>query len=310
MCSPESGAVAEILKRPLSILLGVLLLQCAATMSAVAADKPVGTFNGVQLSAAEAQSALQGLAPQARTKITSSQDNLKRFVRLELLRKKLVADALAKGVDRKPEVAAAIARARDNILVQSYLDSLAQPASSYPSEEEIKHFYYANEGQFLVPKRVHVAHIFLWSPDDATAAESDAVKKKAEHLVEQIKSGKDFAELAKANSDEKAVAARGGDEGWVFENQLLPEIQAAIDALANDGVSAPVRTHGGWHILKLLGVQAPVMQPLSAVRQFAIARLRQSKARENAAIYENGLLKDTPPQIDADALSALQTSAH
>jgi len=71
-------------------------------------------------------------------------------------------------------------------------------------------------------------------------------------LKNRIKEGDKFTSLARSNSDDKGSALKGGDLGWVGEGDLVPAFEAAMKQLAINGVSDPVQTEFGWHIIQVL----------------------------------------------------------
>lgn len=72
----------------------------------------------------------------------------------------------------------------------------------------------------------------------------------AKDLYNQIVAGGDFAALATANSTDPGSAAEGGSLGWSPTSAYVPEFAAAADALEVGGVSEPVKSDYGWHIIR------------------------------------------------------------
>jgi peptidyl-prolyl cis-trans isomerase SurA len=93
-----------------------------------------------------------------------------------------------------------------------------------------------------------LAEIFL-SVDDPN--DTETVRDSADRLIEQLKKGVDFAEIARQFS-QSATASNGGVLGWVTPGDLPPEIANALQSLQPDSIAGPVRSEGGFHILKLL----------------------------------------------------------
>lgn len=93
-----------------------------------------------------------------------------------------------------------------------------------------------------------VAEIFL--PFDAGVEEA-RVADLAQRIVEQIAGGARFPDLAR-NFSQGASAAVGGDLGWVRKGQLPTELDAALDQLAPQQLSVPIRTQSGYHILAMI----------------------------------------------------------
>lgn len=93
-----------------------------------------------------------------------------------------------------------------------------------------------------------VAEIFLAVSESSPDADAQQL---ANRLVQEINSGKaEFFKVAQQFSS-AAGAEQGGDLGWVREGQLEPELDAALTGMQKDGVSNPVRTSDGYHILFL-----------------------------------------------------------
>lgn len=80
-------------------------------------------------------------------------------------------------------------------------------------------------------------------------------KAKAEDLLNQVKNGASFEELAKANSEDSS-ASNGGDLGFIEKGQTVPEFEQAAFALEQGQVSGIVKTQYGFHIIKVTEKQA------------------------------------------------------
>jgi len=112
-------------------------------------------------------------------------------------------------------------------------------------------------------------------------SEEDAQRRLAS-LRERIVAGADFAELARLNSED-GTAARGGDLGWVYPGDTVPEFERAMNALAPGELSAPVRTPFGFHLIE---VQERRTADLSAERQRQQARLALRERKAGDAYQE------------------------
>ena len=75
---------------------------------------------------------------------------------------------------------------------------------------------------------------------------------RVERLRDRIANGEDFAALAQANSADTRSASRGGDLGWVNPGDLVPPFEQAMDALPAGGLSDPVQTQFGWHLIQVV----------------------------------------------------------
>lgn len=93
-----------------------------------------------------------------------------------------------------------------------------------------------------------VAEIVLAVDDPAQV---DAVRDAADRLLEQLKEGAEFAALARQFS-QGASAERGGDLGWVQPENLSTQIGNAVERLEPGQIVGPIRSEGGFHILRLI----------------------------------------------------------
>lgn len=109
-------------------------------------------------------------------------------------------------------------------------------------------------------------------------SEEDA-RRRLQGLRERIVAGADFGELARLNSED-GTAARGGELGWVYPGDTVPEFERAMNALKPGELSEPVRTPFGFHLIL---VEERRAADVSAERQRLQARqaLRERKADED-----------------------------
>lgn len=105
------------------------------------------------------------------------------------------------------------------------------------------------ENQQHIVTQTHVRHILLKA--DPSMLPSDS-KKQINNIYQQLKSGKDFALMAKQYSLDAASATKGGDLGWVNPGELLPEFEKTMNKLPLHQVSKPVKTQFGWHLIEVI----------------------------------------------------------
>ncbi len=117
--------------------------------------------------------------------------------------------------------------------------------------KEVRDFYDRFKDSIgVIPEKVKIAHIFM-SPK-ATESLKAKYRKKAEAILDSIRHGADFAEMAKKYSDDPATASKGGDLGFVKRGEFYPAFEAAAYALQPGQVSNVVETPAGFHIIKLI----------------------------------------------------------
>jgi peptidylprolyl isomerase len=229
---------------------------------------------------------------------------LSRTLRMMLANQLILKEAKAKKWDSNPAVAAQIERVREQAVVETYLRAMSEPPESYPDEAEVQKAYDANKTAFIVPRRYHLAQIFIALPASPDKAAEAAASKKLAEAQAKLKAPKaDFAALAKELSDEKQSAEQGGDIGLIPEDQIRPEIKAEVAGLANGGVSAPIKLNDGWHIVKLIETKPSETRPLADVRAALIQRLRAQRAEAAQRAYLAKVLEGNVMAVNELALS-------
>ncbi len=119
------------------------------------------------------------------------------------------------------------------------------------SRREVQEFFNTYKDSIgVIPEKVQVAHIFM--VPKATAAMKEQAKAKAEAILDSIKHGADFAEMAKKYSEDPGSAAEGGDLGWVGKGVFYPEFEAAAFALKPGELSGVVESPVGFHIIQMI----------------------------------------------------------
>lgn len=109
-------------------------------------------------------------------------------------------------------------------------------------------------------------------------------QKRLLALKDRIENGDDFATLARAHSDDKASALKGGDLGWVSPGFLVPPFEEAMNKLAINGLSAPVQTQFGWHLIQVLERQNRDNSE-EYKRSRAREQIRQRKIEEETELW-------------------------
>jgi len=123
------------------------------------------------------------------------------------------------------------------------------------SQEEIQAHFDRNKETYGTPKKVRARHILFQLESGTTAEEQEAAKNRAWVVMEEAKSGKDFAQLAKRYSDDPGSKDQGGDLGFFTKDRMVKPFSDVAFAMAPGEVSEPVLTRFGWHIIKVEAVQ-------------------------------------------------------
>jgi peptidyl-prolyl cis-trans isomerase SurA len=124
-------------------------------------------------------------------------------------------------------------------------------------------------------KQTRARHILIKVNEIVSETEA---RRKLVALKERLDNGADFAELARLNSNDLS-AAKGGDLGWLYQGDTVPDFEKAMDALKVNQVSEPVQSPFGFHLIQVLERRT---EDATAERQRLAARqvLRERKSDE------------------------------
>lgn len=223
--------------------LSPLFSGCKKSESAVVAR--VGRF---KMTSEQLSKELAG-SPPVYLNYLSTIEGKKQFLDILLKEKILLNAARRSGVLRRPEVQnnlkAYLDKAkqqeeefRKGLLLKEYLNEL-QTGKLKVEENEIRSHYESNKSEFQNPIKVSASHILSTTAEDA------------EKALKRVKSGEDFAKVAKEVSKDP-TAFRGGLIGEVVRGDLadIPEFESELFNLKTGGISGVVKTKIGYHIIK------------------------------------------------------------
>jgi peptidyl-prolyl cis-trans isomerase C len=161
------------------------------------------------------------------------------------------------------------------------------------TDEDVRAAYDEQVAEFEGAQEYDAAHILLESEEDALAA------------IEAIEGGADFAEVAEERSTGPS-GPRGGALGWFGAGQMVPEFEAAVQALDGGEVSAPVQTQFGWHVIRLNGTRTATAPTFEEAEAEIRGRLQSEAVRDYVAEVEAATEIERTPIEELDP--ALLTS--
>jgi parvulin-like peptidyl-prolyl isomerase len=137
------------------------------------------------------------------------------------------------------------------LLVQRAIRQEVEERVSIP-EEELERYYQDHREQFILPEQVRLRQILVRVDPNAASGGWDKAYRRALHFVEEAKSGKDFAELAREFSDDVQTKEAGGDLGFVHRGQMrVGAVEERAYSLEIGKISEPIRTLYGYFIIRV-----------------------------------------------------------
>jgi parvulin-like peptidyl-prolyl isomerase len=202
--------------------------------------------------------------------------------------KVLLAEARKEKLDQSPAVRDSIQFATESILADAARRQIAQ---NIPAPDDlIQQMYDGKKGEY---QEVHLRQLLIRTESSIMSQSSaptrpplssEEARKKLEELRTQILNGADFAEVARANSDDPSSATTGGDVGFVRYQDVIPPIAQAADALAPGKVSDIIATPYG---LLLIQVVEKRTRPLAEVRPELENSVRQANLEQRLQDLES-----------------------
>ena len=156
------------------------------------------------------------------------------------------------------------------------------------SDEAVRALYDKRYAEADSGTEYRAAHILVKTEEEAQA------------IIDEIEGGANFAALAQEHSTGPSGPS-GGDLGWFGKGVMVPEFFDAVAALGEGGISAPLKTQFGWHVIKLRETRVKERPPLEDVRGKLISELRQQVFDDHVAelASETAVSREGSAGVDA-----------
>lgn len=224
----------------------LLFALCAATASLTAtaqSDDPiVMTVNGVDVPRSEFEYSYN----KNNTDLVIDQKSLDEYVELYVNYKLKVAAALDARLDTMASFQKEVADYRAQQAEEYLIDSAF-------IEEQAWLTYKSTVDEIGPDGLFQAAHILVRLSQQASPAEQAKAKQRIDSIYIALKNGADFAETAKALSEDPGSARDGGMLPWLYKGQLLKEFETVALAMQPGEMSEPVLSPVGYHIIYMSG---------------------------------------------------------
>jgi foldase protein PrsA len=173
---------------------------------------------------------------------------------------------------------------RDDIEAQLLQEELFKDVTKdvKVSNAELQKYYNENKQQYSTPAQRDIQHILLKASQRSLAAS----------LAQQIRSGANFAQLARRHSQDPGSKKVGG-RLEISKGQTVPAFDKVAFSIATRAVSNPVKTQYGWHVIQAVGAVVPAKTtPFKDVQQAIRQQLLQDKKSQETTKYVERLEKN------------------
>jgi peptidyl-prolyl cis-trans isomerase C len=215
-------------------LLAALMFSLPPQPVHAQADPVVAKVDGVEIRQSDLTLAEEDMGQQSQ----QLQGDAKKEYLIAYLADVILVSKAAEGkkVADQKDFKSRLAFIRNKLLMELLLDAEGKAAVN---DQSVKKAYDDAVKQMAAEQEVRARHILV--PTEA----------EAKKLLDEIKKGTDFAELAKQKSKDPGAAAEGGDLGYFTKDQMVPEFAETAFKLNKGELSDPVKTQFGWHVIKV-----------------------------------------------------------
>ncbi len=273
------------------VLIALCAGLCACGKSETSSDSKKGTVlvtvNGTAITSTELDNEVKSLPDYLRGMAATPQGR-QEIIDTLVMRELILQKAAKEGIDKDKEVDEKLKELRKRVVVDTYLRKKVESESKI-SDEDLKKLYSQNLDKFKAPEQIRASHILVKSQPEAQA------------LLDELKKGARFEDLAKGKSLDSS-AAQGGDLGWFGKGNMVPVFEKAAFALKEGQVSGIIKSQFGYHIIKLTGKRAAGTKPFEEVKEQIKAGIMPQKQQQVFMKLKEDLKKDAKIQMnDASA---------
>jgi parvulin-like peptidyl-prolyl isomerase len=143
----------------------------------------------------------------------------------------------------------------------------AVKVESKAGEKELRDFYQKNMDWYRIHESYRTSHILFLVPKEATRDQIREIRKKCQKVLEKIRGGEDFGEMAFLYSEDTVSRKDRGDLGYFKRGELLPALEREAIQLRVGEVSGVIRTEFGFHLIKLLDRKGGEPPPFEEIKE-------------------------------------------
>jgi EpsD family peptidyl-prolyl cis-trans isomerase len=275
----------------------VLVLICTAALiscSKQTAEQKEGTFlakvGNVKITQADYDREFQAL-PDYAQQLFSDAEGKERFLNEIINKELLYREALKKDLDKSPEFRRKLEEFKKLTLVTELFEKEILSGSKI-TDQEAREYYDKHKEEFAPITQIKASHILV-------KTEGEAGK-----VLERLKKGEKFGDVAKAVSIDTGSARNGGDLGYFTQGQMVPEFEQAAAGLDTGEVSAPVKTQFGYHIIKVIDKKKSEPIEFEKLGEMIAQRLAAERQKDAFEKYLEKLKNSYKIEINRSALSA------
>ncbi len=282
----------------LTVVLCATLFVCQADVMAAGSKSKtsrkggevLAEVNGSTITKADLNLELGNL-PEHLKSMAETPQGRRDMVESMVIRELILQQAAKEGLDKDAEIVKTLRDIKKRLIVESFLKRKVETGAQV-SDADLQKFYEENRDKFQSGEQIRASHILLKTDKEAGA------------ILDQLKAGGNFEELAKKSACRDS-AAKGGDLGWFGKGVMVQAFEDGALALKEGEYSGVVKTDLGYHIIKLTGKRAAEAQTFDEVREQIKTAIIPAKQQEVFKRIKEDLRKNARITIKEDVLKDL-----
>ena len=275
------------------IVLGLILTVALISCSKQAAEQKEGPFlakvGNIKITEADYDREFQAL-PEYAQQLFTEEDGKEKFLNEIINKEMLYQEALKKDLDKTGEFKKKLEEFKKLTLVTELFEKEIMSGAKV-SDQEAKEYYDRHKEEFTPITQIKASHILV-------RTEGEAGK-----VLERLKKGEKFGDIAKAVSIDTGSAGNGGDLGYFTQGQMVPEFEKAAAGLNTGETSTPVKTQFGYHIIRVTDKKKGAPIEFEKLGDMIVQRLSAEKQKDAFEQYLEKLKNNYKIEINKEALS-------
>jgi peptidyl-prolyl cis-trans isomerase C len=164
------------------------------------------------------------------------------------------------------------------------------------ADADVMAYYESHLSLLKQPLQVRVSHILIQSDSKWDASRKQEARRKADQILRELKRGKDFAAVAREQSD-GPTRTNGGELGYIKMGQLEKQLEDVVFSLKAGDISDVVETVYGFHLFKVVDRKAESIEAYDNVKDQIRQYLVQEKAKQEANLQAQKMREKSKVEI-------------
>ena len=159
------------------------------------------------------------------------------------------------------------------------------------TEEDVRAKYDEMQRRSQSVSAVQLSHILFKLPEKPTEQQLAAAKEKASQIINRVKGGEKFEEVAAKESEDDSTKATGGQLGWFQRGSIQPEWESIVFSMQKGDVRGPVAGPQGLHVFQVTEVKNSELKPFADMKEQLMRELRRREMDKQTQTWLEDLRK-------------------